>query len=57
MAFDILSIPGMSAEAERIFSQADRLITKDRNGLSDDIVEACQVQHHGLKSGLFKNLF
>jgi hypothetical protein len=53
MAFDVLSVPGMSAEVERIFSQAGRLITDARNGLSDNAIEACQVQHHGLKSGLF----
>jgi hypothetical protein len=53
MAFDILSIPGMSAEVERIFSAAGRLVTDSRNGLKDDTIEACQVQHHGLKNGLF----
>jgi hypothetical protein len=53
MAFDVLSVPGMSAEVERIFSQAGRLITDARNRLSDDTIEACQVQHYGLKNGLF----
>jgi hypothetical protein len=53
MAFNILSIPGMSAEVERIFSAAGRLITDLRNGLTDDTIEACEVQHHGLKNGLF----
>jgi hypothetical protein len=43
MAFDILSIPGMSAEVERIFSAAGRLITDSRNGLTDDTIEACEV--------------
>ena len=31
IAFDILSIPGMSAEVERVFSQAKKLITDERN--------------------------
>jgi hypothetical protein len=57
MALDILSIPGMSAEVERVFSQAGRLITTSRNGLSDEAIEACQVQHHGLKNGLFTNVY
>ena len=54
MAFDILSIPGMSAEVERIFSAAGRLITDARSCLKDDTIEASEVQHHGLrKNGLF----
>lgn len=56
MAFDILSIPGMSAEVERIFSAAGRLISDCRNGLKDDTIEACQVQQHGLKNGLFPSI-
>ena len=46
----------MSVEVERIFSQAGRLVTDSRNGLSDDTIEACQIQHYGLKNGLF-NVF
>ena len=53
LAFDVLSIPGMSAEVERVFSQAGRLITDARNGMSDDTIEACQIQHHGLKNSVF----
>lgn len=53
MAFNILSIPGV----ERVFSQAGRLITKDRNGLSDNLIEASQIQHHGLKGDLLKNIY
>jgi hypothetical protein len=53
MAFDVLSIPSMSAEVERIFSAAGRLITDSRKGLTDDTIEACEVQHHGLKNGYF----
>jgi hAT family C-terminal dimerisation region len=32
----------MSAECERVFSSAKKMITPDRNGLNDDIVEACE---------------
>ena len=38
-AFDVLSIPAMSAEIERIFSTAKRLITTDRAALTDETVE------------------
>ncbi|KJZ68870.1 hypothetical protein HIM_11741 [Hirsutella minnesotensis 3608] len=36
MALDLFSIPGMSAECERVFSQTKRLITDERNNLSED---------------------
>jgi hypothetical protein len=38
MAFDILSIPGTSAEIERVFSAAGRLLTDDRNKLVKDTI-------------------
>jgi hAT family C-terminal dimerisation region len=38
-AFDLLSIPAMSAEIERVFNSARRLITSDRNRLNDDTIE------------------
>jgi hypothetical protein len=53
MAFDILSIPGTSAEIERVFSAAGRLLTDDRNRLVEDTIEAVLVQGHGLRNGLF----
>ena len=39
-AYDMHSIPAMSAECERVFSSAGHLLTKQRNRLLDDIVEA-----------------
>ena len=39
-AYDVHSIPAMSAECERVFSSAGQLLTKQRNRLLDDIVEA-----------------
>ena len=39
-AFDVHSIPDMSAECERFFPSAGQLLTKQRNRLLDDIVEA-----------------
>src|SRR5271170_3621151 len=35
----IWSIPSMSAEVERVFSSARRLVTADRNRLQDTIIE------------------
>lgn len=43
----------MSAEVERIYSQAGLLITDTRSGMTDNTIEACQVQHHGLKNHHF----
>ena len=40
MAFDLLSMPLMSAECERIFSKAKRFVTDDRARLNADIIEA-----------------
>jgi hypothetical protein len=52
MALDILSIPGMSAEVERVFSAGGRLITDERNALGPDAVKACQLQKHWMKQGI-----
>ena len=40
MAWDTLATPAMSAECERIFSSAARLVTIIRNGSKEDIIEA-----------------
>lgn len=40
MAFDILSIPNISVEVERICGATKRLITDSRNCLKDDKIEA-----------------
>ena len=39
-AYDVHSIPTILAECERVFSLAGQLLTKQRNWLLDDIVEA-----------------
>ena len=44
MALDLFSIPGMSAECERVFSQTKKMITDERNRLSPETVEADQLQ-------------
>jgi hypothetical protein len=42
MALDMLSIPAMSSDCKRIFSQAKLMITGQRHRLKADIVEALQ---------------
>ncbi|KAI8402270.1 hypothetical protein FOFC_17577 [Fusarium oxysporum] len=49
MAVDILSIPAMSAEPERLFSGAKITITDRRNRLGSDVIEALEC----LKSSWF----
>jgi hypothetical protein len=43
MALNLISIPAMSAEVERVFSSAKRLVTPDRNRLSDETIEILQL--------------
>jgi hypothetical protein len=50
MAFDLLSIPLMSAECERIFSMTKRFIPTDRNRLKDDVIEAMSSLKHWHKA-------
>ena len=38
--YDLLSIPAMFTECERVFSSCDLLLKPRRNRLLDDIVEA-----------------
>lgn len=51
MAFDILSIPAMSAETERIFSGAKLTISPARNRLSEDIIEATECLNRWYRAG------
>jgi hypothetical protein len=46
MAVDVLSIPAMSAEPERLFSECKRILTSDRHSMQADTLEAIE----GLKS-------
>lgn len=52
LAFDLLSIPGMSSECERVFSQAKKLITAERNRFKSDMVEAEECTKNWLAHGL-----
>ena len=55
MALDILSIPAMSAEVERVFSSAKLLISDTRNRLKEDIIEACECLKSFNTAGLYSS--
>jgi hAT family C-terminal dimerisation region len=52
MAFDILTIPAMSAETERVFSGAKLTISPTRNRLGEDIIEATECLNRWYEAGL-----
>src|SRR5205807_2159507 len=45
MAFDMLSIPAISDEPERVFSRLGLMITKRRNHLKQSTIQAAQCLH------------
>jgi hypothetical protein len=51
-ALDKLAIPAMSAECERVFSSAGKMVTPERNRLGDDIIEAGECLKARWDSGL-----
>jgi len=51
MAYDLLSIPAMSAETERVFSGAKLTISPNRNRLTEDIIEATDCLKRWYKAG------
>lgn len=53
MAQDILSIPAMSAEVERLFSSAKLMLPPARNALLEDGIEAGECLLNWKKNGLF----
>jgi hypothetical protein len=53
MAFDLLSIPAMSAECERVFSSTKILITDRRARMKEDIIEASECLRAWYKSKRF----
>ena len=51
MALDLLSIPAMSAEVERLFSSCNITITDRRNRIGIDAVEAIECLKSWLRKG------
>jgi hypothetical protein len=56
MAIDILSIPAMSAEPERVFSGARRTIAWDRCQLGGRTVERGECMKNWIKSGITQGI-
>jgi hypothetical protein len=52
MAVDLLSIPAMSDEPERLFSRLGLIITPHRNHIKQEAVQAIICLHSWDKSGL-----
>jgi hAT family C-terminal dimerisation region len=52
MALDLLSIPAMSAETERVFSGAKLTISPNRNRFGEDIIEATECLNRWYRTGL-----
>ena len=57
MAIDILSIPPMSDEPERVFSGARRIISWDRGQIEVEIIEMREYLKHWKRSGILDTFF
>ncbi|TDJ70675.1 hAT transposon family protein, partial [Pseudomonas putida] len=56
MALDFLTIQAMSAECERLFSAAGRMVTSLRSRLDADMIGMCQVLRSWLRAGVIDDL-
>ena len=56
MAYDILSIPAMSDEPERVFSGARRTISWEWMSLEADTIEATECLKHWKRSGILNEI-
>ena len=56
MALDMLTVPPMSAECERLFSTTGRMVTKSRNRLDASTIGLCQTLRSWLRAGLISSL-
>ncbi len=56
MAIDILSVPPMSAEPERVFSGARRTISWDRCQLGSSTIEKGECMKSWIKSGITQGI-
>jgi len=52
MAFDVLNVPPMAAECERVFSAAGCMVTTRRTRLGTDVITAAQTIRSWAKAGL-----
>jgi hypothetical protein len=51
MAFDLISIPAMSVECERVFSQPKLVVNDKRNRMTDDTIDAIQCLKNWTSQG------
>jgi hypothetical protein len=51
MAYDHLSIPAMSSEYERVFSDTKLTISPNHNRLEEDIIEATEYKIQWIRAG------
>ncbi|OBS15926.1 hypothetical protein FPOA_27978 [Fusarium poae] len=56
MALDLLTVPPMPAECERLFSTTGRMVTKSRNRLDASTIGLCQTLRSWLRAGLIGSL-
>jgi hypothetical protein len=56
MALDFLTIQPMSAECERLFSAAGRMVTPLRSRLEAQVIGTCQVLRSWLRAGIIRDL-
>lgn len=54
--FDTLAISTMSAECERVFNSTKKLITQERNRLTEDIIEGSECLKNWWDRGLIVHL-
>jgi hAT family C-terminal dimerisation region len=52
MAFNILLIPAISAEIERVFSVAKLTISLNQNQLREDIIKATECLNRWYRAGI-----
>jgi hypothetical protein len=57
MAIDILSIPPISDEPERVFSGACRTVSWDRGQMEPETIEMRECLKHWKKSGILDTFF
>jgi len=57
MAIDLLSIPPMSDEPERVFSGARRTISWERGQMEPETIEITECLKHWKKSGILNTFF
>jgi hypothetical protein len=57
MAIDILSIPAMSDELERVFSRARRTVTWDKGQIVPETMEWRECLKHWKRSGILDTFF